>query len=84
MNDWVKKLDGFISLNDRNILQNAGTISHELAKENAENEYKKFQQKQQKSIKENDFEKVINKLEKKIRPIQSDNGEKKDTYKSSN
>jgi hypothetical protein len=32
MADWVKKLDGFLSLNDRNILDHAGKVSHQLAK----------------------------------------------------
>jgi hypothetical protein len=33
MNDWIKKLNGFLSLNDRKILEHAGKISHETAKE---------------------------------------------------
>ncbi len=65
MKDWIEKLNGFLSLNDREILQNAGSISHELAKENAEREYEKFKKQEQKAIKESDFEKVIKKLERK-------------------
>ena len=65
MNDWIEKLNGFLSLNDREILNNAGTISHELAKENAEREYKKFKDTQRKMIAESDFEKVIKKIENK-------------------
>ncbi|MCD6556587.1 MAG: virulence RhuM family protein [Bacteroidales bacterium] len=65
MKNWIEKLNGFLSLNDREILQNAGSISHELAKENAEREYKKFKMQEQKAIKESDFDKVIKKLEKK-------------------
>jgi len=65
MKDWIEKLNGFLSLNDREILQNAGSISHELAKENAEKEYVKFKNQQQKAIKESDFDKVIKKIEKK-------------------
>ena len=42
MKDWIKKLDGFLSINDRDILNHAGKISHEAAKQTAENEYKKF------------------------------------------
>lgn len=42
MNDWITKLEGFLKLNDRDILHNAGRISHELAKETAENEYEKY------------------------------------------
>jgi hypothetical protein len=67
MNDWIEKLNGFLSLNDREILSNAGTISHELAKENAEREYKKFKDTQRKMITESDFEKVIKKIENEKR-----------------
>jgi len=63
MKDWIEKLNGFLTLNDREILNNAGSISHELAKENAEQEYKKFKENQQKKIMESDFDKVIKKIE---------------------
>ena len=33
-----RKQDGFLSLNDRNILEHAGKISHQMAKEPAERE----------------------------------------------
>ncbi len=42
MQDWIKKLDGFLSLNDRNILDHAGKISHEMAIKLANDEYDKF------------------------------------------
>lgn len=63
MNDWIEKLNGFLTLNDREILKNAGSISHEIGKENAEREYQKFKDSQQKMIAESDFEKVIKKIE---------------------
>ena len=44
MVDWVKKLDGFLTLNDRDILSHAGKISHQMAKQIAEQEYGKFHQ----------------------------------------
>ena len=44
MTDWIVKLDGFLSLNDRNILEHAGKISHQMAKELAEKEYGHFSQ----------------------------------------
>lgn len=44
MQDWVNKLDGFLSLNDRDILTHAGKISHQMAKQAAEQEYAKFHQ----------------------------------------
>lgn len=42
MKDWIEKLNGFLTLNDREILTNAGSISHEIGKENAEREYKQY------------------------------------------
>ena len=65
MNDWIEKLNGFLTLNDREILNNAGSISHEIGKENAEGEYRKFKENRQKTIGEGDFEKAIKKIGKK-------------------
>jgi hypothetical protein len=42
MSDWIEKLHGFLSLNDREILNHAGTISHEMAKAFSEAEYEQF------------------------------------------
>ncbi|HSY49500.1 MAG TPA: virulence RhuM family protein [Thermoanaerobaculia bacterium] len=42
MADWVHKLDGFLTLNERDILSHAGRISHEMAQTKAELEYDKF------------------------------------------
>lgn len=42
MNDWITKLHGFLSINDRDILNHAGKISHDMAKTFAEGEYEQF------------------------------------------
>lgn len=42
MQDWITKLEGFLTLNDREILQGAGHLSAELAKNHAEGEFSKF------------------------------------------
>ena len=56
MNDWIKKLHGFLTINDRNILQDAGRISHELMKETAE---KKFDEYKKREAKEDiDFDEI--------------------------
>ena len=44
MQDWVLKLDGFLQLNDRKILEHAGKVSHEMAVQHAADEYNKFHQ----------------------------------------
>jgi len=42
MVDWISKLNGFLQLNDRNVLEHAGKVSHQMAKELAEHEYEHF------------------------------------------
>ena len=61
MKNWIKKLEGFLTINDRDILQTKGKISHEEAKELAEKEYKKFNKKRAsgKSQIDNDFDKAV-------------------------
>ena len=46
MRDWITKLHGFLTLNERAILNHAGKVSHELAKEIAEAEFEKFHRRQ--------------------------------------
>ncbi|HAU39965.1 TPA: cell filamentation protein Fic [Candidatus Peregrinibacteria bacterium] len=42
MNDWVQKLDAFLKFNEREILQNNGKVSHEVAEALALGEYEKY------------------------------------------
>ncbi len=65
MKDWIKKLDGFLELNDRNILEHAGKISAEIAKDKALKEYGIFHRSQIKKNDQlpNDFEKIIKEIE---------------------
>lgn len=42
MEDWEKRLNGFLSLMDSEILQDAGKVSAEIAKIHAESEFEKF------------------------------------------
>ena len=67
MQDWIKKLDGFLALNDRNVLSHAGKISHEMAKELAEKEYEEFHVKriEKLSKSDSDFDKTVKLIEKK-------------------
>jgi len=64
MADWIKKLDAFLSVNEREILTHAGRISHEMAREMAEAEYEKFNQRRirEKDFLDGDFEKTIKQL----------------------
>ena len=64
MKDWITKLHGFLTLNERAILNHAGKISHEMAKELAEAEYEKFYKKQIEQADQagGDFDKAIKQL----------------------
>lgn len=42
MQDWEKRLAGFLKLWDREVLQDAGKVSAELAKTHAESEFEKY------------------------------------------
>jgi len=65
MKDWVKKLDAFLQFNEREILHNAGKISHEVALALAEKEFEKYCEKQDKLF-ESDFDREVKKsLDKK-------------------
>jgi hypothetical protein len=61
MRDWITKLEGFLSLSDREILQNAGTVSAELAKAHAERAFVEFRRVEDRSI-ESDFDRAVKQL----------------------
>lgn len=69
MNDWIEKLHGFLSLNDREILKDAGRVTHELAIGFAENEYEKYRVKTiaQKDKQLDDFEQTVKQLEQQTK-----------------
>lgn len=68
MNDWIAKLHGFLTINDRDILRHAGKISHEVAKSFAELEYVGFNKSQIAEVNqlESDFDRAIKML---IKPV---------------
>ena len=47
MKDWIQKLDDFLKLSGKELLTHAGTISAELAKQKANQEYDKFKERTQ-------------------------------------
>ena len=61
MSDWVVKLDAFLKLNERDILSNAGKVSHEVAETLAIKEYEKFRIEQDKNY-ISDFDREVKKL----------------------
>ena len=61
MQDWISKLEGFLTLNDREILQGAGKVSAELAKAHAEQEFGKFRVLDDQHF-ESDFDQMVKQL----------------------
>jgi len=64
MQDWISKLEGFLTLNDREILQGAGKVSAELAKSHAEQEFGKFRVLDDQHF-ESDFDQMVKQLPSK-------------------
>ena len=62
MSDWVERLDAFLRFNDYEVLNNAGTVSAEVAKRLAEKQYKTFRVRQDRAF-ESDFENEIRRIE---------------------
>ena len=61
MQDWISKLEGFLTLNDREILQGAGKVSAELAKAHADQEFDKFRVLDEQRF-ESDFDRMVKQL----------------------
>ena len=63
MKDWVEKLDAFLQFNEKEILQDAGKISHEVAIALAEKEYEKYRKVQDKNY-ISDFDREVERITK--------------------
>jgi hypothetical protein len=61
MEDWTKKLDAFLQFNVKEILDNPGKVSAEIAKAFAETEFEKYSVIQDR-LYESDFDKEIKKI----------------------
>jgi hypothetical protein len=64
MEDWSKRLDLFLMADDRDILQDAGKITAEIAKTKAETEFEKYRVIQD-GLYMSDYDKYLLELEKK-------------------
>ena len=58
MEDWSNRIDKYLLSDDRDILKDAGKISHEIAEEKALTEFEKYRIKQDKLYK-SDFDKLL-------------------------
>jgi hypothetical protein len=61
MEDWEKRLSGFLQLWDREILQDAGKVTAEPAKTHAESEFEKYRIVQDRLF-ESDFDRMLKQL----------------------
>jgi hypothetical protein len=66
MADWESRLAGFLKLWDREILQDAGKVSAELAKAHAESEFEKYRIVQDRLF-ESDFDRHLIELEQAVK-----------------
>ncbi len=62
MQDWETRLNRFLAATDRDILQDAGRVSAEIAKAHAESEFEKYRIVQD-SLFESDFDRMLKQLE---------------------
>lgn len=64
MQDWETRLNRFIAATDREILQDAGKVTAEIAQAHAESEFEKYRIVQDRLF-ESDFDQAIKKLPEK-------------------
>ncbi|MBW2613263.1 MAG: virulence RhuM family protein [Deltaproteobacteria bacterium] len=62
MEDWARRLDLFLEFSEREILQDKGKITTEIAKVHAESEFEKYRIVQDRLF-ESDFDRIINQIE---------------------
>jgi hypothetical protein len=62
MEDWAKRLDLFLAFNEREILEDKGRVTAELARAHAESEFEKYRIIQDRLF-ESDFDKVLKQIE---------------------
>jgi hypothetical protein len=62
MEDWAKRLDKFLEFDEREVLQNSGSITAKIAKDYAESEFEKYRIVQDRLF-ESDFDKETKALE---------------------
>jgi hypothetical protein len=62
MEDWAKRLDSFLEFTEREILQDSGKVSAELARAHAESEFERYRIVQDRLF-ESDFDRVLKQIE---------------------
>jgi len=67
MQDWETRLNRFIAATDREVLQDAGKVTAEIAKAHAESEFEKYRIVQDRLF-ESDFDRVLKQIEAHRKP----------------
>ncbi|MFN0040989.1 MAG: virulence RhuM family protein [Burkholderiales bacterium] len=67
MQDWESRLNRFIEATDREVLQDAGKVTAEIAKAHAESEFEKYRIVQDRLF-ESDFDRLLNQIEPNSQP----------------
>ncbi|MCC8020740.1 MAG: virulence RhuM family protein [Akkermansia sp.] len=78
MEDWEKRLNGFLEMWDREVLNDAGKVSAELAKQHALSEFEKYRVVQDRLFM-SDFDKYLLELEENAKNTTNRNGEESET-----
>jgi len=67
MKDWIARLDNILQMNGRELLTNAGKISHQMALEKANLELEKYKEEQKRIS----YENSLRELENDIKQIEN-------------
>src|SRR3990167_7640512 len=76
MKDWIRKLDDFLKVSDRDLLSHSGKISHEAALKKAHEEYGKFHRIELTEITE--IEKHFIEAERELKQMESSNKKRRE------
>lgn len=67
MQDWETRLNRFIEATDRDILQDAGRVTAEIARAHAESEFEKYRISQDRLF-ESDFDRLVLQVKSQEKP----------------
>ena len=74
MNDWIAKLDAILTLNGRELLTHAGTISAEIAREISSRQLGKLRER----LRRQEIEESLNELENDLKAVEDEKGKQGD------
>lgn len=84
MSDWAQKLDDFLTFNDRNVLPNAGSVSHDSAESHAKSEYDLYAEKRREEKEMSAFIENIRDLENAAKILPGSSNKKRIAHQKKN